>query len=151
MPISVHIPLRHLKLQKFLFSQLTIIKMLYYATHPQDVSSSHCVGFTQFSSPTPQLFQIYLQKDFCTCEKHQFHCTAQLPEKPCYTFKKNFFEKKNFPLLMLHGHIWSRKKILIIKMAPDIKQHITDQFVLANLILFIYFIYLILPTSFALH
>lgn len=65
--------------------------------------------------------------------------------------KKTFLKKKNFPLLMLHGHIWSRKKILIIKMAPDIKQHITDQFVLANLILFIYFIYLILPTSFALH
>lgn len=36
-------------------------------------------------------------------------------------------------------------------MTPDIKQHITYQFVLANLILCIYFIYLILPTSFALH
>lgn len=36
-------------------------------------------------------------------------------------------------------------------MAADNKQHIIDQFVLANLILSIYFRYLILPISFALH
>jgi len=34
-------------------------------------------------------------------------------------------------------------------LTSDIKQHI--KFILANLILFIYFIYLILPTLFAVH
>lgn len=39
----------------------------------------------------------------------------------------------------------------INNLTPDIKQHIKYQFVLANLKLFMYFIYLILPASFALH
>lgn len=76
-----------------------------------------------------------------------------------YTKKRNFFFlKKDFNFFSFNP-VWTYKKFFFLdhmtktinNMAPDIKQHTTDQFVLANLILFIYFIYLILPTSFALH
>lgn len=71
--------------------------MLYYPAHVQDVSSSHCVGFTQFSSPTPQLFQVYLQKDIYTCEKHH-NFTAQKSSQGslAITQRKEIFLKDIF-------------------------------------------------------
>lgn len=105
MPISVHIAPRHLKLQKLLFPQIIGMKMLYYPAHVQDVSSSHCVGFTQFSSPTPQLFQVYLQKDLYRYEKHH-NFTAQKSSQGslAITQRKEIFLKDIFFLLMLYGH-----------------------------------------------